>query len=38
MKKCLGQNARRYAEKNVSKAETVEKYIKSIEKLVDKEK
>lgn len=38
LKKCLGQNARRYAEKNVSKAEAVEKYIKSIERLVDKEK
>lgn len=37
LKKCLGQNARRYAEKNVSKAEAVEKYIKSIERLVDKE-
>lgn len=38
LKKCLEQNARRYAEKNVSKAEAVEKYIKSIERLVDKEK
>lgn len=38
LKKCLGQNARRYAEKNVSKTEAVEKYIKSIERLVDKEK
>ena len=38
LKKCLGQNARRYAEKNVSKAEAVEKYIKSIERLADKEK
>lgn len=38
LKKCLGQNARRYAEKNVSKAEAVEKYIKLIERLVDKEK
>lgn len=38
LKKCLGQNARRYAEKNVSKAEAVEQYIKSIERLVDKEK
>lgn len=38
LKKCLGQNARRYVEKNVSKAEAVEKYIKSIERLVDKEK
>lgn len=38
LKKCLGQNARRYAEKNISKAEAVEKYIKSIERLVDKEK
>ena len=37
-KKCLRQNARSYAEKNVSKAEAVEKYIKSIERLVDKEK
>lgn len=38
LKKCLGQNARRYAERNVSKAEAVEQYIKSIERLVDKEK
>lgn len=38
LKNCLGQNARRYAEKNVSKAEAVEQYIKSIERLVDKEK
>lgn len=38
LKKCLGQNARRYAEENVSKAEAVAKYLISIERVFDKEK
>lgn len=38
LKKCLARNARKYAEENVSKTEAVEKYIKSIEKVVDGEK
>ena len=38
LKKSLARNARKYAEENVSKTEAVEKYIKSIEKVVDGEK
>lgn len=38
LKECLGRNARKYAEENVSKTEAVAKYIKSIEKVVDREK
>lgn len=38
LKECLGRNARKYAEENVSKTEAITKYIKSIEKVVDRGK
>lgn len=38
LKECLGRNARKYAEENVSKTEAVAKYLRSIEKVVDGEK
>lgn len=38
LKECLGRNARKYAEENVSKTEAVAKYLKSIEKVVEGEK
>ena len=38
LKECLGRNARKYAEENVSKTEAVAKYLKSIEKVFEGEK